>query len=100
MLPACIELILERRGKIPEGDAARRIEDLPAAMGCDGEDRSGRRESVSAGETPGQREGSQRAELAIRVPPACKVQLAEAGDDQPELEELVEVRRHVVASRV
>src|SRR5688500_14982638 len=44
-------------------------------------------------ETSPERRGAQFSELALRVPPLCEIHLAEPCNDEPELEQPVQLRR-------
>ena len=91
VLPARVELLLDGLGQAPQRHAAGGIEHLRAPVGGDGEHRARLREAVRAREPAPERGGAEPPELALRVPPLGEVHLAEAGDDQAELQKAVEI---------
>src|SRR5207249_1996906 len=86
-LPALVEGVLDFGGQTPERHAARRIEELSAAAARHFEDDVRLGEEVRPREAALQDHRPVATEHALAVPPASQVHLAEAGDDQPQLEE-------------
>jgi len=90
-LPPSVERLLDGRREAPEGDRLLRVVDLAASVSSNREHRACLREAVRARESTAERGRAQPAELAFRVPPPGEIHLAEAGHDETELQEAVEV---------
>jgi hypothetical protein len=91
VFPARVEGLLDGFGQAPQRDAARGLEDLGAAVRGDREHRARLREAVRAREAAPERGRTEASELALGVPPLREVHLAEARDDEAQLEQAVEI---------
>jgi hypothetical protein len=90
ILPVLLELIFELGGEIPERHAPRGVEELVAAAAGDREGDTGLSEVVSRRESTLEQRRSVAAEDTLGVPPAGRVHLAVAGDNQAKLEKTIE----------
>jgi hypothetical protein len=98
-LPVVLELVLDLGWQVPERDAARRTEDFMAAAAGYREDDRRLREVVSGREAALEHDGATTTEHPLRIPPTRGIHLAVASDDEPELEEVIQIEGPTIEGR-